>query len=221
MSDATACRICECGADYSHRSPSAVTCGAADCVRARRKRLASVDREERLSRRREEYALAHPQASQRSCEECGRAMSRHPNAKYCSDRCKRRSFSGRHPEYFREWERARGPKPPTSPEKQAAYNKNRRARRLGNRDHVAILPAAWSRLLRKSRGCFYCGRSNGPLSMDHVVPLARGGRHAEGNAVLACLTCNKSKGSKLLAEWKQHPSYARRIACPPSASIRP
>lgn len=40
-------------------------------------------------------------------------------------------------------------------------------------------------------------------SLDHVVPLSRGGTHTRDNAVLACLECNMSKGDKMLAEWFQ------------------
>lgn len=37
--------------------------------------------------------------------------------------------------------------------------------------------------------------------MDHVIPLARGGRHGIGNVLPACQPCNSSKGARLLAEW--------------------
>ena len=36
--------------------------------------------------------------------------------------------------------------------------------------------------------CHYCGRAVGPrgLTLDHVVPLIRGGRSVRGNVVPAC-----------------------------------
>jgi len=49
---------------------------------------------------------------------------------------------------------------------------------------------------RVSRGeCHYCGRRIPPaeLTMDHVVPLARGGRSTRGNLVPSCQKCNTSK----------------------------
>lgn len=49
--------------------------------------------------------------------------------------------------------------------------------------------------------CFYCGNAGG--SLDHVVPIARGGAHGIGNIVPACMPCNMSKGSKLLSQWKR------------------
>jgi 5-methylcytosine-specific restriction endonuclease McrA len=43
--------------------------------------------------------------------------------------------------------------------------------------------------------CHYCGRKFGPreLTMDHVVPLARGGTSTPGNIVPACRECNRDK----------------------------
>lgn len=49
-------------------------------------------------------------------------------------------------------------------------------------------------------GCFYCGQK--ATTIDHVVPVSRGGRHSIGNLVGACLSCNASKNSKFLFEWK-------------------
>lgn len=50
------------------------------------------------------------------------------------------------------------------------------------------------------QSCFYCGAS-GRMTIDHVVPLARGGKHEADNLVPACQSCNSSKGAKLLEEW--------------------
>lgn len=43
--------------------------------------------------------------------------------------------------------------------------------------------------------CHYCGGKFGPkeLTMDHVVPLARGGASGKGNLVPACRDCNRDK----------------------------
>jgi 5-methylcytosine-specific restriction endonuclease McrA len=43
--------------------------------------------------------------------------------------------------------------------------------------------------------CQYCGQRFAPsqLTMDHLVPLARGGTSSKGNIVPACLKCNQSK----------------------------
>lgn len=49
--------------------------------------------------------------------------------------------------------------------------------------------------------CFYCGSKNQP-SLDHIVPLARGGDHSIGNLTTACKPCNSSKGDSFITEWK-------------------
>ena len=43
--------------------------------------------------------------------------------------------------------------------------------------------------------CHYCGRKFPPseLTMDHIVPLSRGGRSTKGNIVPCCKECNNSK----------------------------
>ncbi len=54
--------------------------------------------------------------------------------------------------------------------------------------------------------CFYCGRGVGAraLTMDHRVPLARGGRSVRGNVVAACKACNTKKRSLVPVEWEEY-----------------
>lgn len=44
------------------------------------------------------------------------------------------------------------------------------------------------------------------LTLDHVRPEARGGSHASGNLVTACMRCNRQRCTA------SAPAYARRIA---------
>ena len=43
--------------------------------------------------------------------------------------------------------------------------------------------------------CHYCQKKYRPteLTMDHIVPIARGGESKQGNVVPACKACNQSK----------------------------
>jgi 5-methylcytosine-specific restriction endonuclease McrA len=50
--------------------------------------------------------------------------------------------------------------------------------------------------------CYNCGSTEN-LSIDHVIPLARGGNHSIGNLMTLCRKCNASKGKKFLVEWKR------------------
>lgn len=52
-----------------------------------------------------------------------------------------------------------------------------------------------------SRGCTYCGGR--AEHVDHVIPVSRGGLHGIGNLTGSCASCNLSKGSKFVMEWKR------------------
>jgi len=54
--------------------------------------------------------------------------------------------------------------------------------------------------------CHYCGESFPPkeLTLDHIVPVARGGRSTKGNCVPACKVCNNQKRSLLPIEWQEY-----------------
>lgn len=72
-----------------------------------------------------------------------------------------------------------------------------------------------ARKLRKSRWwqqkltsglCYYCTRLFKPkeLTMDHIVPLARGGRSTKDNLVVCCKDCNNKKKTLLPIEWEEY-----------------
>ena len=63
----------------------------------------------------------------------------------------------------------------------------------------------WKRRVARGR-CYYCGRSFSPeaLTMDHIVPLARGGKSTRGNVVPSCKTCNNKKKYMLPIEWEEY-----------------
>ena len=55
-----------------------------------------------------------------------------------------------------------------------------------------------ARWLRQGRTCTYC--PNLAATIDHVVPLIRGGTNFEGNLVPACRSCNSRKRHWLVIE---------------------
>jgi 5-methylcytosine-specific restriction protein A len=65
---------------------------------------------------------------------------------------------------------------------------------------------AWWKRRIAAGVCHYCGRQVGAraLTMDHIVPLIRGGRSVRGNSVPACKDCNSKKQSLLPWEWEQY-----------------
>ncbi len=52
-------------------------------------------------------------------------------------------------------------------------------------------------LRRDSHRCQYCGRGDVPLTVDHIVPKARGGEDTWENLVCACIRCNNKKGDRV------------------------
>ena len=54
--------------------------------------------------------------------------------------------------------------------------------------------------------CHYCEESFAPkeLTLDHVLPLVRGGRSTRGNCVPACKECNTRKRDLLPTEWQDY-----------------
>ena len=72
-----------------------------------------------------------------------------------------------------------------------------------------------ARVLRKTRwwkqrlargNCDYCGRrfSADELTMDHIVPIIRGGRTTKGNVATVCRECNHKKKYLLPMEWEEY-----------------
>ena len=60
---------------------------------------------------------------------------------------------------------------------------------------------------RLSRGtCYYCGHRFAPdeLTMDHIIPLIRGGKSTKNNLAPACKDCNNKKQHMLPMEWEEY-----------------
>ena len=68
----------------------------------------------------------------------------------------------------------------------------------------------WKNKLSKGR-CYYCDKTIPPkeLTMDHLVPLIRGGKSVKSNLVTACKECNNKKKYLLPFEWDE---YLQRLS---------
>jgi hypothetical protein len=56
-------------------------------------------------------------------------------------------------------------------------------------------------LNRDDYTCGYCGSFIGPYEVDHIHPVSRGGSDEFDNLICSCVSCNRSKGAKLVSEW--------------------
>lgn len=84
-----------------------------------------------------------------------------------------------------------------NPEVGRLKSSKRRAKKAANGVFV-IKQSEAQKLL--SKPCFYCGGKSEHL--DHVIPIAKGGRHSIGNLVQSCQACNLSKNAKTIMQWR-------------------
>ena len=68
-------------------------------------------------------------------------------------------------------------------------------------------------LLEKfDRTCAYCGKTDVPLQVEHIVPRSRGGTDRVSNLTLACVPCNTRKGDTPVEDFlKRKPEVLERI----------
>lgn len=64
----------------------------------------------------------------------------------------------------------------------------------------------WWKRKRASGICHYCQEKfhPGELTMDHVIPLSRGGKSQKINLVPCCKACNTKKKQFLPTEWAEY-----------------
>lgn len=111
------------------------------------------------------------------------------------------------PNYMADWQRENAAKLSES-------NYRRRVRLAEARAGANISQRDWDRLIRRfDNRCAYCECSlDGCFTIDHVVPISKGGRHTIGNLVPACRSCNSSKRDLLLFDWLQRRATRSAVA---------
>ena len=63
----------------------------------------------------------------------------------------------------------------------------------------------WQNLIQKTT-CYYCQTplAKTQVTMDHIVPVSRGGRSTKGNVAPCCKTCNSQKKYLTPVEWQAY-----------------
>lgn len=158
-----------------------------------------------------------------TCAQCGRLFMGviRFRQRFCSVQCvsASRRVEGakwRSPEYIKEYQRSYQAKNRERINRASVEwcTKNREKRLASSRNYALkrrakiaaekrpATPSQIQSVLKKAEGrCVYCGRYGAKLTIDHVEPLARGGRHIVSNLVAACQACNSSKGAGDGPEW--------------------
>lgn len=189
-----------------------ITCGQAAYRAANKDRINADLRQANASK----PLISH------SCGQCGGSFeSRHKMKKFCSQKCRNRWLDKNNPIRCSEsdcdrgvrakglcamhWRReARADGRESNPE----WDDRRRANYHKRRALKALAPAEDVRpAVVYERDSWICGLCSSPVdpslsypdpmsaSLDHVLPLSRGGHHTYENTQLAHLSCNVQKGA--------------------------
>ena len=124
------------------------------------------------------------------CTTCGGrdAYAKHPERMIAAAR----KYQAEHPEKTREIKRA-----------------NNRRRHGRKAEGAGVSVAEYREIVAIFDGaCAYCGEPAD--TVDHVIPLSRGGQHDPANLVPACRACNFEKHTKTFDEWVAHRARTKR-----------
>ncbi len=95
-----------------------------------------------------------------------------------------RAWRVKHPDWGKSWRLAH-------PELVVLYSQQRRTRKHSLPDTLTV--AEWGAICASYKDrCAYCGKKQ-KLTMDHVIPLSKGGGTIAFNIVPACGLCNNKK----------------------------
>lgn len=85
------------------------------------------------------------------------------------------------------------------PEKKSVLEGRRRARKVGNGGSHTVSERR-EKFRQLGNACVYCGSTH-KLTVDHDVPLSRGGTDNIENVVPACRSCNSKKNTRTASEY--------------------
>jgi len=171
-----------------HGKAKCDVCAAAARERLETERLAEIERRQQDAQRKRRLNVEAKQIRFGVCGACGALFIRkNGNHKYCSGACLEKVNN--------------------------AVKKDRRVRKM--RSVIDDRTITLEKVYERGRGvCALCGRrcsfedyivrndgtfiaGNDYPSIDHIIPLSKGGRHAWDNVQLACRGCNSRKGDKI------------------------
>jgi len=179
------CRVCDRKRVLAWRDDHREECRAADRARWREKKSDDEWREKRYERRRQYHIEHRDELLEKNRQWRAEHPERHrENARQWAKENRARCAANN-----RAW-RAR------NPQLARAHSKAQHAR---SRDRSGVLSSGdvAAQLERQHGRCFWCGEKVGETyHIDHVIPLAKGGKNLPDNVVIACAACNLSKGAK-------------------------
>jgi 5-methylcytosine-specific restriction endonuclease McrA len=156
------------------------------CKPCRKARAAATYNPVYAAEHQRSYRAAHPTATR---DQGRRAYTRNPERFRVNSRSYYREHREERQAKSRAWFKAH-------PLENRLYVQSYRSRRNGKVSRQDV-----RRMLARFLGrCAYCGAA--ATTIDHVIPLSRGGRNTIGNLLPACGPCNWSKHDAYLVEWR-------------------
>lgn len=117
------------------------------------------------------------------------------NKKKILERLKK--YREEHKEYFRDYKKARS----KTPEGKLKIKKHCQKRRALMKNSVFDLTSKEiEKIFKRDESCVYCNSIKN-LTLDHIIPISKGGNTSFNNMVIACKACNSSKGNKEVFSW--------------------
>lgn len=129
------------------------------------------------------------------CDICGKAFESDRKQRYCSDECKKvnqRAYQNAYKEIKRRKAYKNGAV-------DNSISLNKLAKRDKNHCHICGDKCDWNNFI--TIGSTFIALDNYP-SIDHVIPISKGGTHTWGNVKLAHRCCNTIKRNNLVYEGR-------------------
>lgn len=149
-----------------------------------------------------------PDGKRAYCKECCR---RYMNQRYHADieksrareRARKRGSDPEWREQAKRYSRLHRQRPEVKA-KRAIHEQNRRARKSGG---GASLTVTLEQLVEhQGNRCFWCSQpftKARKATLDHHVPLSKGGQHSDSNVTATCISCNSSKKARTPSAFAQ------------------
>ena len=103
--------------------------------------------------------------------------------------------------YYRDVEKSRAYYREKNAQRKEAISATNREQKL-KRKNVKTFQVTKAELHKiTSSDCCNCGKT-GPSTIDHIIPVSRGGVHSIGNLQPLCKSCNSRKSNRVMTEWR-------------------
>ena len=188
------------------------------CVSESRRKWRKDNQEKIRENNRKWYEANNEKAreSSRKWYEANKEKVRESSRKYREENSeKRREYNRKwkrnnpekHREHNRKWQN-------DNPEKRRENHHRRRAR-VANAAGSFTAEQWQARLEYHGNRCIYCG-CDGKMTIEHLIPLVRGGTNWPSNLAPSCRSCNCSKGTKTHFEFLEWIASRDRLSTTPT-----